>query len=128
MLPIDHLEKLSETDHFDAIINLAGEGITNARWTKKRKQILMDSRLKTTEQLITFINRAQQKPSVLISGSAVGYYGNQGSTILTEKSKAIDNGFAHQLCALWEENALKAKNLGVRVCILRTGLVIDNLD
>ncbi len=123
---IDHLEKLSETNCLDAIINLAGEGITNARWTKKRKQILMDSRIKTTEQLIAFINKAQQKPSVLISGSAVGYYGNQGSTILTEKSKAIDNGFAHQLCARWETSALKARNLGVRVCILRTGLVIGN--
>jgi uncharacterized protein (TIGR01777 family) len=123
---IDNLDKLSETDCFDAIINLAGEGIVNARWSKKRKQILIDSRINITEQLTAFINRAQQKPSVLISGSAVGYYGNQGSILLTEQSKAIDDDFPHQLCTLWETSAQKAGNLGVRVCILRAGLVIGN--
>lgn len=123
---INDLEKLSAIEHFEVIINLAGEGIADARWSNKRKQTLLDSRIKITEQLNTFINKAKQKPSVLISGSAVGYYGNQGSKILTENSKAINDGFAHQLCEQWEATAKKAENLGVRVCILRTGLVIGN--
>ncbi len=120
------LNNLSEKNHFDSIINLAGEGIVDARWSKKRKQILIDSRIKVTEQLIAFINKAQQKPSVLISSSAVGYYGNQGSKILTENCMAINDNFAHQLCTLWEESAIKAEDFGLRVCILRTGLVIGN--
>ncbi len=123
---IDNLDKLKETENFKAIINLAGEGIADTRWSKNRKKILVNSRINITEQLIAFINRVQKKPSVLISGSAVGYYGNQGATILTEKSKAFNDGFAHQLCSSWETSAQKAENLGVRVCILRTGLVIGN--
>jgi uncharacterized protein (TIGR01777 family) len=120
---INNLDNLSANDQFDAIINLAGEGIADARWSPSRKQILLDSRVKVTAQLIAFIDRAQKKPGVLISGSAVGYYGNQGAAVLDENS-AFKDGFSNSLCAEWEAVAEQAKSYGVRVCIIRTGLVV----
>lgn len=120
---ISKLADLSKKDKFDAIINLAGEGIADSRWSTSRKQILLDSRVKVTEQLIAFIDRADKKPAVLISGSAVGYYGNQGATALDESS-AFNNDFSHSLCAKWEAAAEQAKAYGVRVGIIRTGLVV----
>ncbi len=122
---IDNLDKLDAEASFDAIINLAGEGIADARWTTKRKQILKDSRIKTTEQLVSFIDRANNKPDVLVSGSAVGFYGDKGNVALDENSLPYDD-FSHRLCAEWEEAANNAEAYGVRVCILRTGLVIGN--
>ncbi len=120
---INKIADLSKKDPFDAIINLAGEGIADARWSPLRKQILFDSRVKVTKQLITYIDRVEKKPTVLISGSAVGYYGNQGATELDENS-AYNNDFSHSLCAEWEEAAEPAKSYGVRVCNIRTGLVV----
>lgn len=122
---INMISQLTSSDSFDAIINLAGEGIADARWTETRKQILLDSRINTTKQLIAYIERAGKKPEVLISGSAIGYYGNQGSEILDEKSIPREE-FSHKLCAEWEAAALEAEKFSVRVCIIRTGLVIGN--
>ena len=122
---IDNLDKLDAEASFDAIINLAGEGIADARWTPTRKQILLDSRIKTTGQLIRFIERAKKKPLVLVSGSAVGFYGDKGNTALDESSLPYDD-FSHRLCAEWEETASMAEAYDVRVCIVRTGLVIGN--
>ena len=122
---ITKISQLSSSDSFDAIINLAGEGIADTRWTETRKQILLDSRINTTKQLVAYIKRANKKPEVLISGSAVGYYGNQGSKKLNEKSTPREE-FSHKLCAEWEAAALEAEQLSVRVCIIRTGLVIGN--
>jgi len=122
---ISHIEHLTASDSFHAIINLAGEGIADARWSKARKQKLLNSRINTTKQLIAYINRADIKPEVLISGSAVGYYGNSGSKILNEQSLPHEE-FSHHLCALWESAAIKAEKLSVRTCIVRTGLVIGN--
>ena len=120
---INSLDTLNPADHFDAIINLAGAGIVDQRWSRKRKQTLIDSRIKVTEQLINFIARSQLKPEVIISSSAIGYYGNQGSKKVAEQAPAR-NDFAHQLCAQWEAAALQAKKYNTRVCIIRTGLVI----
>jgi uncharacterized protein len=123
--PIGSLDDLTTKEHFDAIINLAGEGIADARWTPARKKQLLDSRIKTTQKLITYINRVSYKPEVLISGSAVGFYGNQEDHELNEYSAAHDD-FAHRLCAQWEAAAAAAEAHGIRVCILRTGLVIGD--
>lgn len=120
---IAHLDELGADAHFDAAINLAGEPIIDRRWTEQRKRQLLDSRIGVTEQLIAYIARAQQKPAVLISGSAVGYYGNQEDRQVHEHSVAHDE-FGHRLCAAWEQAALQAENYGVRVCIIRTGLVV----
>ena len=114
---------LTADDHFDAVINLAGEPIADARWTERRKRLLWESRVTLTEQLVDYIARAQMKPQVLISGSAVGYYGDGGDRLLDEASAYTDD-FSHRLCAAWEQAALEAGDQGVRVCILRTGLVV----
>lgn len=121
--PLNSLKTLSESDHFDVIINLAGAPIFGQRWSDERKQILLHSRIDITQDLVQFIIRAHTKPEVFLSGSAIGFYGNQGDKILDETSSGHDD-FGHQLCAKWENEAKKAKEYGVRVCLLRTGLVI----
>lgn len=120
---VANLDGLDTDRHFEALINLSGEPIADARWTPKRKQILRDSRIRVTDQLIDFISRAGKKPRVLVSGSAIGFYGDQGDKILDENSD-YRNDFGHLLCAVWEQAAMHAAGLGLRVCILRTGLVI----
>lgn len=109
---------------FDAIINLAGEPILDARWTAQRKQVLWDSRVTLTEELVRRIAAAEHKPSVLLSGSAVGYYGNGGDLMLDEAADA-GTGFAAELCVAWEDAARTAEKLGVRVCLLRTAPVLS---
>jgi len=121
--PLNSLKTLSETDSFEAIINLAGAPIFGKRWTDERKLVLLHSRIDITQDLVKFIARTQTKPEVFLSGSAIGFYGNQSDTILDETSLGQDN-FGHQLCVEWENEAKKAKEHGVRVCQLRTGLVI----
>ena len=110
---------------FDAVINLAGEPIVDASWTAQRKQVLWDSRVTLTGELVSHIAAAARKPSVLLSGSAVGYYGNCGDVELDEVADAGED-FAGRLCKAWENAARGAEQAGVRVCLLRTGLVLSN--
>lgn len=117
------LKQLKAEDAYQVIINLAGEPIFDARWTEARKKLIRDSRINLTGQLIDGIERMAVKPDVLISGSAIGYYGDQGDTVLTEQSEPTPD-FSHRLCADWEQAAQKAEQFGVRVCLIRTGLVI----
>lgn len=121
--PLAELKDLSRRDTFDAVVNLAGESIVAQRWTDARKSVLWDSRVTLTEELVEFIATAEQKPSVLVSGSAVGYYGNRGDALLDEDSGFADD-FGHRLCAAWEKAALRATEHGARVCVVRTGLVV----
>jgi uncharacterized protein (TIGR01777 family) len=109
---------------FDAVINLAGEPIVDAYWSAKRKQVLRDSRIAVTEKLVQRIAAATQKPAVLLSGSAVGFYGNRGDSALDESAGA-GNDFAAGLCRDWEIAAQAAEQYGVRVCLLRTGLALS---
>ncbi len=109
---------------FDAVINLAGEPIVDERWTERRKQVLRASRVTLTEDLVRRIAAAKQKPSVLLSGSAVGYYGGRGDEELDEASGA-GTDFPARLCMDWEAAAATAEKLGVRVCLLRTGLILS---
>jgi uncharacterized protein (TIGR01777 family) len=109
---------------FDAVINLAGEPIVDERWTARRKQVLRDSRIALTKELVGRIAAAEQKPSVLLSGSAVGYYGGRGDEVLDETSGAGAD-FPAQLCIDWEAEAAGAVKYGVRVCQLRSGLVLS---
>jgi len=110
---------------FDAVINLAGEPIVDKSWTAKRKQALWASRVTLTEELVRRIAAADHKPAVLLSGSAVGYYGNRGDAMLDEAADAGEN-FAAQLCRAWEDAARVAESVGVRVCLLRTAPVLSN--
>jgi len=117
------IRQLTPDDNFQAIINLAGAPIFDARWSDTRKQLLRDSRINLTTQLVECMARMSIKPEVFISGSAIGYYGDQGDTLLTEQS-SIRPDFSQQLCADWEAAAIKAEQFGIRVCLIRTGLVI----
>ncbi len=108
----------------DAIINLAGASIADGRWTEARKRLLVDSRVDTTRKLVEWMQGMESPPKALISASAVGYYGEQGDRIITEDTSPTA-GFTHDLCAQWENEALKAESLGVRVCLVRTGVVLD---
>ncbi len=124
---INAMAHLTDYDHFDAIFNFAGAPIFANRWSDDRKAVLMNSRINTTQKIIEFIERAKTKPSVLLSGSAIGIYGDQGDTLLDESASipaSAQDGFGHQLCAIWEKTAEKATASGVRVCLLRTGLVL----
>jgi uncharacterized protein (TIGR01777 family) len=109
---------------FDAVINLAGEPIVDRRWTTRRKRALWESRINLTDELVRHIATAGRKPSVLISGSAVGYYGNRDDAVLDETASAGED-FGAQLCKAWEDSARTAEEIGVRVCLLRTGLVLS---
>ncbi len=108
----------------DAVINLAGASIADGRWTQERKRVLVDSRLHITGKLVDWMRAMETPPKALISASAVGYYGEQGDRIITEDTTPTP-GFTHDLCVQWENAALKAKALGVRVGLVRTGVVLD---
>lgn len=108
----------------EAIINLAGEPIANRRWSAARKAVLIESRIKTTDALVALAKHLDQKPKVLISGSAVGFYGDRGSETVTEDS-APGTGFGQELCARWEAAAERARPFVERLCVIRIGLVLD---
>lgn len=121
---ITDLEQIDSGEQIDGIINLAGEGIVDKRWNVERKQEILNSRIETTEALMDLIKRLERNPDVLISGSAIGYYGCRSDDVqLDERGKVVDD-FTHQLCKNWELAALKAQAFGVRVCLIRTGIVL----
>ena len=121
MITYDELAKTDQS--FDVILNLAGAGIADARWSDERKEALLASRIKPTESILEFIARTNVKPKLLLSGSAIGWYGTQGDKPLTESS-SFEIDFAHKLCDGWEQLALKATESCVPLAIVRTGVVI----
>ena len=110
-------------DGCDAVVNLAGAGIADERWNASRKREIMDSRQVTTEKLVEAIAQANSKPSVLVSGSAVGYYGTSETATFDEQSNSGDD-FLAQVCQAWENAAQPVKDVGVRLVILRIGIVL----
>jgi uncharacterized protein (TIGR01777 family) len=115
-------EDLPDTTQFEAVINLAGSPVVGPRWTQRRKNILLDSRVETTQNLVSWLARAQHKPTVLVTGSAIGYYGCCGDEALDETAPPKAE-FMSELCQKWEAVALPAADLGIRVVRLRLGLV-----
>ena len=113
-----------ELDGASLVVNLAGESIADGRWSAARKQALHDSRILATRSLVAALAETPNPPSTLISGSAVGYYGDRGSEPLTEDSSA-GTDFLAQLCVDWEAEAKRAAAPGRRVVLLRTGLVLE---
>jgi hypothetical protein len=107
----------------DAVVNLAGEPILGGRWTQARRRALAGSRVQLTQQLVQAIKEAHPRPGILVSGSAVGYYGDRGVELLQETSPA-GAGFLAQLCQDWEAAGRAAEDAGLRVTILRTGIVL----
>lgn len=120
---VEFLTDIPEHQHIDAVVNLAGEPLFSGRWNDRRKRRFVSSRVDTTEQLVDWLESRVQRPSVLVNGSAIGYYGDQGGKVVSEY-EAPHAGFAHTLCNAWEQAALQAEELGVRVCLLRTGIVL----
>ena len=120
---IGRLEELGE-EPLDAVVNLAGAPIADRPWTRKRKTLLWASRISLTEQLLAWLGQRGQKPRVLLSGSAVGWYGDGGERELLEDNPQVTDDFAAQLCGAWEETALRAEAQGIRVVLVRTGLVL----
>ena len=108
----------------DAVVNLAGEPISE-RWTPEHKQAILESRQLGTRKLVEAIAKAEVKPQVLVSGSAVGYYGTSETAAFDENS-ASGNDFLAQVCQQWEAEAEKVKESGVRLVILRIGIVLGN--
>ncbi|WP_339463580.1 TIGR01777 family oxidoreductase [Pseudomonas sp. EA_105y_Pfl2_R69] len=116
------LDQVGDDEIIDCIVNLAGEPLAAGRWNTARKAAFSASRERMTEQLLQLAQRLQHKPKTLLNGSAVGYYGHHQDAYLDERSSAHE-GFSHQLCKRWEDRALELENLGVRVCLLRIGIV-----
>src|SRR5690554_1442472 len=101
------LSELENLDAFDAVINLAGEPIADKRWSPAQKERICQSRWQITEQLVEKLRAGSNPPGVLISGSAVGFYGRQGDTLVDEDTHPHPE-FSHDVCARWEELARRA--------------------
>ena len=109
----------------DVVINLAGESIADKRWSEAQKEEICKSRWQLTEQIAKAINQAKTPPKVFISGSAIGIYGRQSDTPISESFDNYHLEFTHKICQRWESLALGAKSELTRVCLLRTGIVLD---
>jgi len=121
---ITDLAKLDSDVVIDVVINLAGEPIADKRWSALQKQRIMSSRIEATQQLIKFFKRVELKPRVLINGSAIGYYGIGQSSVAIGEDSTGDSSFSSQLCQQWESVAMQAELIGIRTCLLRTGIVL----
>jgi uncharacterized protein (TIGR01777 family) len=116
---------ISEMNSVDVVINLAGENIFGQRWNDEIKERIYNSRIDSTRSLVESMKQADKKPSVFISASASGIYGDQGDSILTEEHKAA-NDFLANVCVDWEKESQKAKEYGVRVVNPRIGIVFED--
>lgn len=121
---IARLDELTTDEPLDAVVNLAGAPIADRPWTARRRQLLWDSRITLTGELVDWLASRPLKPRVLLSGSAIGWYGDGGERRLDEDSAAGSEDFASQLCFAWEEAALRAEALGMRVVLVRTAPVL----
>jgi len=110
--------------NIDAVVNLAGESITSGRWTKSRKELIISSRKNITRTLVQSMRSTQLRPRLLISASAIGYYGDHKDEYITEDTPP-GIGFLPEVCKIWEAEALRAQELGIRVVIIRLGVVLD---
>jgi uncharacterized protein len=108
----------------DAAVHLAGENIAAGRWTARRKARIRDSRVRSTRLLSEALAKLDRRPSVLVSASATGYYGDRGSKLLREES-APGNGFLSDVCRRWEAATEPATRAGIRVVHLRLGMVLS---
>lgn len=122
------LDDLHHLDtQIDGVINLAGEPIVDKRWSDARKQLLRDSRIAFTQQLISRLAEIGASTDVFVSGSAIGYYGSHSDGMPLGEEGAVTAGFTHALCRDWEKAAQQAEQtLGARVCMLRTGVVLGS--
>lgn len=107
----------------DVVFHLAGESVAEGRWTASKKKAIRESRVVGTRHLVEGLEACTQRPRVLVSTSAVGYYGDRGDEVLTEESAPADD-FLSEVCLAWEREAMRAEQLGIRVVTIRTGIVL----
>src|SRR5215831_11848682 len=107
----------------DAVVHLAGEGIGEKRWTDEQKTRIRDSRVRGTAVLAAAVASRENKPRVFVSSSAIGYYGDRGDEVLTEKSDPGDDYLA-KVCRDWEAETQPASDAGVRTVVARSGIVL----
>ncbi len=112
-------------DGVDVVFHLAGESVAEGRWTAAQKARIRDSRVIGTRNLVAGLARAEPRPRVLVSASAVGFYGDRGEEELTETSAPGDD-FLAEVCVAWEREAVAAEQHGLRVVLARTGIVLGN--
>ena len=122
---INSLDEIPEEEYFECFINLAGESLAQGRWSDERKAVLVASRVDTTRALVALAQRLQRPPAVVLSASAIGYYGHQGDELLAEDASPRE-GFCQRLCQAWEDEALRFEEIGSRVCRLRLGVVLGS--
>jgi uncharacterized protein (TIGR01777 family) len=117
------LDQIADDTQLDAIVNLAGEPISHGPWTPAKRRRIVASRLAVTRAVVGLIERLDQRPEVLISGSAIGWYGLRGDEVLDETADGLDC-FSRTICRRWERAAMRAQDFGVRVVRLRIGIVL----
>ncbi len=121
---VERLDALPRETRIDAIVNLAGAPVIGLPWTRARREQLWRSRIDLTDGLIAWIKTLDHAPAVLVNASAIGFYGDKGDDVLSENARAGE-GFAADLCRIWEDAAARAEALGMRVVSLRIGMVLD---
>ncbi len=114
----------AEVPMLGGVVHLAGEPVASSRWTADKKRRIRDSRVQGTRTLVDWLLARAQRPSVLVSASAVGFYGDRGEELLAEGAGA-GTGFFPEVVSAWEAEAMKAKQGGIRVVCLRIGIVLD---
>lgn len=123
---IENFDQIHNRDKIDIIINFAGEALSTGLWTEKKKTAITESRIGLTEKLNRLIARLDTLPELLLNGSAIGAYGVNPAGDIDETTKIdVDGTFSQKLCLDWEAEALKAKEHGLRVVLLRIGMVLD---
>ena len=122
--PEEAISNLSALEGFDAVIHLAGENISGSRWTPEVKERLYSSRINSTRHLVDALGKLSSKPKTFICASAVGFYGDRGSELLDEGSKAGTN-FLAKICIDWEQEAQRAESFGIRSAQMRIGVVLS---
>ena len=120
---VDSAAWLPELSPYQAIVHLAGEPIFGKRWSPEQKERIRVSRASGTRKLVEALAKANPRPAVLVSGSAIGFYGDRGDEVLAEDASPGDD-FLARVCAEWEEEARGAERAGVRTVLLRTGIVL----
>jgi len=121
--PQKGLARQEDFENFDAVIHLAGEPLTFARWSKEKQKAILTSRTIGTMFLSHLLSSVSSPPKVLLTASAIGYYGNRGDDTLTEQSPP-GTGFLSHVCTSWEKACHSAQNRGIRVIHTRFGMVL----
>lgn len=108
----------------DAVIHLAGESVSGLRWTEEKKKAIRESRVIGTRTLVDALSELEDRPQVLVSASAIGFYGDRGDEVMTETSKP-GTTFLADVCREWEAEARRAEDSGIRTVLVRTGIVMS---